>query len=85
MRGRRVALPQAEQHVRLKPQKEHFPSCGEWMPVAYHAYRKILTMKGLIQLRLVVRRCPNPACRGYKQPCRPEEEGRWAYHMENVV
>lgn len=48
------------------------------MPVSYHAHRKILTTKGLVQLRLVIRRCPNPACQAYKQPYRPEEEGRWA-------
>jgi hypothetical protein len=78
MRGRRVARPEAEQHVRLEPQEEHCRSCGIWMPVAYHAHRKVLTMKGLIQLRLVVRRCPNPTCQAYKQPYRPEEEGRWA-------
>ncbi|EFH82878.1 MULE transposase, conserved domain [Ktedonobacter racemifer DSM 44963] len=78
MRGRRVARPQAEQQVRLEPHEEHCRSCGTWMPVAYHAHRKILTVKGLVQLRLVVRRCPNPACQAYKQPYRPEEEGRWA-------
>ncbi|EFH84915.1 hypothetical protein Krac_6036 [Ktedonobacter racemifer DSM 44963] len=78
MKGRRVARPRAEQHVRLEPQEVHCQSCGEWMPVAYHAHRKILTIKGLVQLRLVVRRCPNPACQAYKHPYRPEEEGLWA-------
>jgi hypothetical protein len=48
------------------------------MPVAYHAKRKILTVNGLIQLRLVVRRCHNLGCQAYKRPYRPEEEGRWA-------
>jgi hypothetical protein len=48
------------------------------MPVAYHAHRKILTVQGLIQLRLVVRRCQKRECQAYKQPYRPEEEGRWA-------
>ena len=48
------------------------------MPVAYHAQRKILTVHGLVQLKLVIRRCRQPACQGYKHPYRPEEEGRWA-------
>jgi hypothetical protein len=48
------------------------------MPVAYHAHRKILTIKGLVQLRVVVRRCRQSACQAYQQPVRPEEEGRWA-------
>jgi hypothetical protein len=78
VKGRRVARPQAEQHVRLEPQQVNCQYCGEWMPVSYHAHRKILTVKGLIQLRLVVRRCQTPACEAYKKPYRPEEEGSFA-------
>jgi len=48
------------------------------MPVSYHAHRKLLTLNGFIQLRLVIRRCQQPDCQAYKQPFRPEEEGRWA-------
>jgi hypothetical protein len=48
------------------------------MAVAYHAHRKILTVKGRIQLRLVVRRCQTTGCPAYKRAYRPEEEGRWA-------
>jgi hypothetical protein len=78
VRGRRVARPQAGQQVRLEPQQVACRDCGEWMPVAYHAHRKILTVKGLIQLRLVVRRCQTAGCPAYKRPYRPEEEGGWA-------
>lgn len=78
MRGRREARPQAAQQVRLEPQQVDCQVCGEWMPVAYHAHRKILTVAGFTQLRLVVRRCQKQACPAYKRPCRPEEEGRWA-------
>jgi len=78
VKGRRVARPQAGQQVRLEPQQVNCRDCGEWMPVTYHAHRKILTVKGLVQLRLVVRRCQTPGCQAYKQPYRPEEEGRWA-------
>ncbi|GHO64940.1 hypothetical protein KSC_104230 [Ktedonobacter sp. SOSP1-52] len=70
--------PQAEQHIRLEPQEQHCRSCGHWMPVAYHGTRKVLTMQGFVQLRIVVRRCPNATCQAYKQPYRAEEEGRWA-------
>lgn len=78
MGGKRVPRPQAKQDVRLEPQEQHCRSCGHWMPVAYHGTRKVLTMQGLVQLRVVVRRCPNSACQAYKQPYRTEEEGRWA-------
>lgn len=37
-----------------------------------------LTVKRLIQLRLVVRRCQTRGCSAYKRAYRPEEEGRWA-------
>jgi hypothetical protein len=78
VKGRRVARPQAEQHVRLEPQEVICGECGKGMTVAYHAHRKILTVKGLIQLRLVVRRCQTAGCPAYKRAYRPEEEGRWA-------
>lgn len=77
MKGRRVARPSAEQQVRLEPQHLTCQECGEWMPVAYHAHRKILTVKGFIGLRVVVRRCHKPGCRAYKRAYRPEAEGRW--------
>lgn len=78
MKGRRVARPQAEQQMRLEPQQVSCQECGKWMPVAYHAHRKILTVNGLIQLRLVVRRCQTVGCPAYKRAYRPEQEGRWA-------
>jgi hypothetical protein len=46
--------------------------------VAYHGHRTIATLDGLVALTLVVRTCRNPACVRYKQPYRPEEEGRLA-------
>jgi hypothetical protein len=48
------------------------------MWVAYHTERTVLTLQGLCQLTLVVRRCRNQKCPRYQQPYRPEEEGRWA-------
>jgi hypothetical protein len=37
-----------------------------------------MTLQGLCDLTIVVRRCRNQACSRYRQPYRPEEEGRWA-------
>lgn len=37
-----------------------------------------MTLQGLCELTIVVRRCRNRACSRYQQPYRPEEEGRWA-------
>jgi hypothetical protein len=46
--------------------------------MAYRAVRTVTTLDGLCQLLLTVRHCHNRACERYRQPCRPEEEGRWA-------
>jgi hypothetical protein len=46
--------------------------------VAYHAQRTLMTFRGLVRLRLVVRRCRNAECALYHVPYRAEEEGAWA-------
>ncbi len=46
--------------------------------MAYRSMRTITTLDGLSQLLLTIRRCHNPEGPRYHQPCRPEEEGRWA-------
>lgn len=46
--------------------------------MAYRTRRTILTLDGLWQLTLAIRRCHNPDCPRYHAPYRPEEEGRWA-------
>lgn len=44
----------------------------------YENRRRIRTMNGVVELRLKIRRCPNLECERYRQPYRPEAEGRWA-------
>jgi hypothetical protein len=70
--------PPAQQQRRLEPQRTTCIACEQPMWVAYHTERTILTLQGLCQLRLVVRRCRTATCSRYQQPYRPEEEGRWA-------
>jgi hypothetical protein len=76
--ARRDPRPPAQRQVRLEPLREQCVSCGERLWVAYHARRTIMTLQGLVQLTLVVRRCHNQDCALYHQPYRPEEEGAWA-------
>jgi hypothetical protein len=76
--ARREARPPAQRQVRLTPLREECVSCGERLWVAYHARRTLMTFRGLIQLRLVVRRCRNAECALYHLPYRAEEEGAWA-------
>lgn len=76
--ARREARPQASREVRLTPRLIHCISCQQRLWVAYHAQRTLMTFRGLVRLRLVVRRCRNPACELYHLPYRAEEEGAWA-------
>ena len=44
----------------------------------YDNYRRVRTLKGVVQLRLKVRRCATPECERCCQAYRPEAEGKWA-------
>src|SRR5256712_14186485 len=76
--ARRDPRPPAQREVRLTPLREHCVSCEQRLWVAYHAQRTLMTFRGLVQLRLVVRRCRNAECGLYHVPYRAEEEGAWA-------
>jgi hypothetical protein len=76
--ARREARPPAEREVCLTPRLIHCIGCGQRLWVAYHAGRTLMTFRGLVRLRVVVRRCRNPECELYHWPYRAEEEGAWA-------
>jgi hypothetical protein len=76
--ARRQVRPPAQREVRLTPLREQCVSCGKRLWVAYHAQRTLMTLRGLVHLRLVVRRCRNADCALYHVPYRAEEEGAWA-------
>jgi hypothetical protein len=48
------------------------------MWVAYRNHRTLVTLSGLLRLRLLVRRCPHADCPRYHRPYRPEAEGALA-------
>ena len=76
--ARREARPPAQREVCLTPRARECVSCGKRLWVAYHAQRTLMTFRGLVRLRLVVRRCRNQECDLYHLPYRAEEEGAWA-------
>jgi hypothetical protein len=76
--SRKGSRPQAKEEKVLEVQATTCVECGQEMWVGYHKKRKILTLQGLYQLKLVVRSCQNRECKRYKKAYRPEEEGRWA-------
>jgi hypothetical protein len=44
----------------------------------------VLTLEGLVRLRLKIRRCPNPDCPRFHKPYRPEAEGRYALPCHEI-
>ena len=56
----------------------HCPCCGASMWAAYHNYRTITTLEAVLALTLQIRRCLNRGCPHFRQPYRPEQEGRLA-------
>ncbi len=76
--ARRQQRPPATQQITLAPEQRQCVACAGPLWVAYHNRRTVATLGGLIQLRLVIRRCRTPTCAFYKRPYRPEAEGGWA-------
>lgn len=76
--SRRQQRPAASVQRLLNPRQQHCWVCAGPLWVAYHGHRTVATLDGLVALTLVVRTCRNPTCVRYKQPYRPEEEGRLA-------
>jgi hypothetical protein len=76
--ARNQRRPQATSEIRLEPLRDLCEACGERSWVAYHGTRTVSTLRGLVRLRLVVRRCVNPRCELHLLPYRPEEEGAFA-------
>jgi hypothetical protein len=74
----RVARAKAECEHRLSVTLKHCAACNGAMPVIYTKARKLMTMNGLVQLRLQIRSCQNSACERFHKVCHPEAEGSWA-------
>jgi transposase len=54
------------------------PHCGGPTWRQYRNRRRVVTLDGVVELVLRVRRCQNPDCPHSQQPYRPEAEGRFA-------
>ncbi len=76
--GRIAPRPRAEAEQGLEPERRTCWHCGGPTWVAYYSRRTVVTLGGLVALRLAVRRCETPGCTGYHRPYRPEAEGRLA-------
>jgi hypothetical protein len=76
--ARRTPRPAAQLTTTLIPLRQTCEACGSRLWVAYHCRRKVMTLEGLWQLRVVMYQCPTPTCSLYHVRYHPEEEGRWA-------
>lgn len=79
LHGKKPAPPtRAASELRLEPLSDRCLICEKKLWVAYHNTRTVATLSGLVQLRLVVRRCVNRECDLYQRSRRPEQEGAFA-------
>src|SRR6059058_507678 len=75
---RRSARPQPDRTVDLPTHTRDCPACGRVLWAANKPRRTVVTLDGLVQLRLQVRSCRNPECPRHRACLRPEQEGRFA-------
>jgi hypothetical protein len=75
---RRSARPRPDRIVDLAIQTRDCPECGHRLWAANKPRRTVVTLDGLVQLRLQVRSCRNPGCSRHRVCLRPEQEGRFA-------
>ena len=75
---RRSARPTPERTLDLATTTRDCPACGRRLWAANKPQRTVVTLEGLVRLRLQVRSCRNPECPRHRACLRPEQEGRFA-------
>jgi hypothetical protein len=76
--SRRSARPRPDRTLDLPAHTKACPACSGPLWSAATARRTVVTLEGLVRLRLQVRSCRNPDCPRHKACLRPEQEGRFA-------
>lgn len=76
--ARRSPQPESTSQQVLECLQKNCPSCGQPIWNEYDNYRQVRTLKGVVRLRLKIRRCQNWSCERYRIAYRPEQEGKWA-------
>src|SRR3954447_20490932 len=75
---RRSARPEPGRTLDLATTTRDCPACGRVLWAANKPQRTVVTLEGLVRLRLQIRSCRNPDCPRHKACLRPEAEGRFA-------
>ena len=73
--ARSAARGQADREEILAPIRRCCPACGRRLRYRYDNQRTVVTLGGLVHLRLQIRRCETPGCQHHRRPYRPEGEG----------
>lgn len=76
--ARKSLKPEATSSEVIECVQKQCPDCGKRMWNEYDNYRHVRTLKGVVQLRMKIRRCQNQSCERYRITYRPEQEGSWA-------
>lgn len=69
------ARPRADRERVLHPLRACCPGCGRRMGIRDDNRRPVATLRGLVRLRLKIRRGEDVACARHRRPYRPEGEG----------
>jgi len=75
---RRSARPHPDRTLDLPAHTRVCPACSGPLWSAATIRRTVVTLEGLVRLRLQVRSCRDPACPRHRVCLRPEQEGRFA-------
>ena len=75
---RRSARPIPDRAIDLTTHTRVCPACSGPLWSAATVRRTVVTLEGLVRLRLQVRSCRNPHCPRHRVCLRPEQEGRFA-------
>jgi hypothetical protein len=76
--ARRNARPAATEEQCLDAAHTACPACGRKMWYGYSNFRTLVTLAGLVWLKLKIRQCRYAECSRHRRPYRPEAEGALA-------
>ena len=76
--ARRHARPAPTEEQCLEAVRTACPACGRKMWYGYSNFRTLVTLAGLVRLKLKIRQCRNAECSRHRRPYRPEAEGALA-------
>jgi hypothetical protein len=76
--ARRHARPAPAEEQCLEAVRTACPACGRKMWYGYSNFRTLVTLDGLVRLKLKIRHCRHAECSRHRRPYRPEAEGALA-------